>query len=194
MRAKLAALSALAVVLAALPADAAPTGATPTPVAPANGASVRVQPPPGFANGDLTLRWSIVYDCPGPADIHSSYPQIRQAGSGGEFDSEQRGGPFLGNGTFSAPTSLFPKSVPVKYEWRVFWACGATENYAGEQGSSQVFTFTVLPTGPSAAELAAAKKRLAARLKQCARLRTRKQRQACVKKARADYARAIRRG
>ena len=176
--------------------------ATPTLLSPANGASVNVVPPKGFANGDVPFRWSIVYpDCPGPDTIHSSYVEFRQAGSG-EFAATQRGGPFLGNGSFTTPGNVFPQTKPIRYEWRVFWACGATDGFAGSQGRSAVFTFTVLPRGsavqPTCAKLSGkergrclALRRRNAELERCAALKP-SRRNACMAAARAAYRRATR--
>jgi hypothetical protein len=185
--------------LAAISASAAGAGA-PVPLSPAAGAKVKVTPPKGFANGDIPFRWSITYpDCPGSASIHSSYVEYRQAGVG-EFQPTQRGGPFLGDGTFTTPGNVFPKATPLRFEWRVFWACGATEDFPGSQGRSPVTTFTVLPLGASAATGCAAlagarrtrclalKKRTAA-LERCARLAVAK-RPACRAKAHAAFRRA----
>jgi hypothetical protein len=180
---------------------AAASAGVPVLIAPAQGAAVKVTPAKGFANGDVPFRWSISYpDCPGPADIHSSYVEYRQAGTG-EFAATQRGGPFLGDGTFTTPGNVFPATKPVRYEWRVFWACGATEGFAGSQGRSPVRSFTVLPLGattkPCAALSGAAKtrclalRRRAAALRRCATL-AEARRPACRAAARAAFRRATR--
>jgi hypothetical protein len=188
------------VILLAAFAPTAVAG-VPTPLSPANGASVRVTPPKGFANGDIPFRWSITYpDCPGPASIHSSYVEFRRAGQG-DFQPTQRGGPFLGDGTFTTPGNVFVPKTATRYEWRVFWACGATEDFAGSQGRSTVLTFTVLPPAarqPSCASLAdkqrtrcLARKRHDAELARCAKLASAK-RATCVANARAAFRRATR--
>jgi hypothetical protein len=190
-------------VLAAVGVTAAAAG-VPVPRFPANGASVKVVPPKGYANGDVLFRWSITYpDCPGPADIHSSYVEYRQAGVG-QFLGTTRGGPFLGDGTFVTPGNVFPKANAVKYEWRVFWACGATGGFAGSQGRSAVQTFTLLPLGATAPKPACAAlkgkprtrclalRRRNAELKRCAKLKVTARRAACVKAAHAAYRRATR--
>jgi hypothetical protein len=176
--------------------------ATPVLQFPAGGASVKVIPPAGFANGDVPFRWSITYpDCPGPADIHSSWVEFREAGVG-EFGATQRGGPFLGDGTFTTPGNVFPQKTAVQYEWRVAWACGATEGFAGLRGESEPLTFTLLPLGAPAAQPACATmagkartrclalKRRNAELKRCAKLQRPARRAACAAAARAAYRRA----
>ena len=191
----------LGVVLAGVCASIAAAG-VPVPLFPANGASVKVTPPKGFANGDVPFRWSITYpDCPGPDSIHSSYVEYREAGSG-EFQGTTRGGPFLGDGTFTTPGNVFPQKTAVRYEWRVFWACGATGGFAGSQGRSQVFAFTLLPLGatakPACANLTGkkrvrclAQRRLDAELKRCAKLKPAR-RAACRAAARAAFRRSTR--
>lgn len=182
----------------------AATAGVPIPLSPADGASVKVTPPAGFANGDVPFRWSITYpDCPGTDSIHSSYVEFREAGVG-EFRGTTRGGPFLGDGTFTTPGNVFPQSTPVRYEWRVFWACGATGGFAGSQGRSEILTFTVLPLGGSAKPSACATKtgkqrtrclaakRRDAELKRCAKLKPARKRAACVKAAHAAFRRATR--
>lgn len=192
-----------ATVLAGMGATAALAG-VPKPLYPSKGAAVIVAPPKGFGNGDVQFRWSITYpDCPGPDGIHSSYVEFRQAGVG-EFRGTQRGGPFLGDGTFTTPGNVFPQSKPVRYQWRVFWACGATTNFAGSQGRSQVLAFTLLPLGAVAKPAPCAKlngkkrtrclalRRLNTELKRCAKLKPAARKAACTRAARAAYRRAIR--
>jgi hypothetical protein len=121
------------------------SAASATVVSPAEGSTQTVTPAPGFANGDLPLQWTVEYSgCPGSDNIHSSSAQIRPVGTT-EWQGLTRGGPFLGPGTFSTPASLFPGTVATAYEWRAFWACGATLNFAGAQGVSASVTFTLLP-------------------------------------------------
>jgi hypothetical protein len=200
MRTSAACLLAVAAALAAAPA--ALGAPVPTPLAPVGGASVAATPPPGFANADVPLQWSITYDCPGPASIHSSYPQARVAGQGG-FLATQRGGPFLGDGTFTTPLNVFPGARPVTWEWQVFWACGATDGFAGAQGTSQAVTFTLLPAGAAApgtdacAGLAGraratcrAKATRTRQLERCAE-RQGAARRGCEARARAAYRRAL---
>jgi hypothetical protein len=180
------------------------TAAAPIPLYPANGAQVKVTPPTGFANGDVPFRWSITYpDCPGPDSIHGSWVEYREAGVG-EFLATQREGPFLGDGTFTTPGNVFPQSTPVRYEWRVAWACGATLDFAGSQGRSEILTFTLLPVGASAKPSACANlsgkqrtrclaaKRRDAELKRCAKLKPARKRAACIKAAHAAFRRATR--
>jgi hypothetical protein len=180
---------------------AAASAGVPVLIAPAPGAAVRVTPPKGFANGDVPFRWSIGYpDCPGPADIHSSWVEYREAGKG-DFTATQRNGPFLGDGTFTTPGNVFPASKPVRYEWRVAWACGATEDFAGSQGRSPARSFTLLPLGtavkPCTTLTGAAKtrclalRRRAAALRRCATL-AEARRPACRAAAQAAFRRATR--
>ncbi len=114
----------------------------PTVVSPTAGTALELTPPAGFANLDHPLQWTITYDCPGPASIHSSYAERRPAGAA-DWQGQLRDGPFLGDGSFSTPSTFFPVAQPAQWEWRVFWACGATEGFAGSQGTSAPVSFTV---------------------------------------------------
>ena len=144
-------LVVIAALVPALFTASVAAGGVPAPVYPAAGAVVKVTPPAGFANGDIDFRWSITYpDCPGPDSIHSSYVEFHEVGKG-DFKPTQRGGPFVGNGTFTTPGNVFPKSVATHYEWRVFWACGATIDFAGSQGRSDTVAFTLAPLGGGSA-------------------------------------------
>ncbi len=190
----------LAVVAALAAAPAALAAPVPTPLSPAPGASVAATPPPGFANADIPLQWSIVYDCPGPASIHSSYAHARPAGQA-EFQPTSRGGPFLGDGSFTTPLNVFPGASPIAWEWRVFWACGATAGFAGAQGTSATVPFTLLPLGGGAPGSCAgldgralavcrAKGARTAQLDRCAD-RSGAAKAACEVRARAAYRRAL---
>jgi hypothetical protein len=211
-------VAAAAAVVVAAGATAAAGAPVPTPITPAAGQAVLLTPPAGFANGDVNLTWSIVYDCPGPAGIHSSYVHLRRPGDA-DWQSEQRGGPFLGDGQFSVPATFFPTAQPAAWEWRVFWACGATGGFAGAQGTSDPVPFTVAlppapappaPTAPTAptpttpapqpcagrtgSALVICRARLArnARLTACAKIAKAKRRAACRVTARARYTRTVR--
>jgi hypothetical protein len=189
-RALIAALAVAAVgPAAALAVDA-------KPVSPVSGASVTIKPKAGFANGDAKLTWSIAYpDCPGPDSIHSSYVEIREPGY--DWRGESRGGPFLGDGTFTALTSLFPGKTARKIEWRVFWGCGATDGFAGMQGRSAPTSFVLQPASACAGLVGAPKARCTAKetrdakLKACAAIKAKAARDACSKRARDAYAKAI---
>ncbi len=177
----------------------------PLPRYPADGTTVKVTPPSGFANGTVPFRWSITYpDCPGPDDIHSSAVVSRHAGVG-EFQAVG-GGPFLGDGTFTNPAGSFFPQPPFDYEWKVFWACGATDNFAGAQGYSGVMHFTIVHslatstpapkprvctslTGKQRSNCLALKRR-DTELRRCGSLPA-VRRAACVAGARAAYRRAI---
>jgi hypothetical protein len=191
----------LVVVFLALPGAA--LAVTAKPVTPAAGASVTIVPKPGFANGDAKLTWTIDYgaDCPGPDSIHNSWAEIREPGH--DWRAEQRDGPFLGNGTFTTRSTFFPGKTARKIEWRIGWACGATENFAGLRGQSEPTSFTLQPaastttTSPCASLTGKAKARCLAKqtrdkqLAKCAAIKSRTSRDACAKKARDAYARAI---
>jgi hypothetical protein len=179
-------------------------GVTAKPVTPAGGASVTITPKPGFGNGDAKLTWTIDYgaDCPGPDSIHSSWAEIREPGY--DWGAEQRDGPFLGNGTFTTRSTFFPGKTARKIEWRIGWACGATENFAGLRGQSEATFFMLQPAGTAAtttspcSSLAGkakarclAKQKRDAQLKKCAAIKAKTSRDACAKKARDAYARAI---
>ena len=195
-------LLAIAMVVAlGWSAGAALGAATPTPLTPAAGQAVVLAPPAGFANGDVTFAWSIVYVCPGPASIHSSYIELREPGDAA-WRGVTTGGPFLGDGQFTLSATFFPEARPAAWEWRVFWACGATLNFAGEQGVSVPVPFTVaLPavakppcadlTG-SALVICRSKRTRDARLAACANRPTAKKRAACRVRARALHTRTVR--
>jgi hypothetical protein len=205
--------AAAAAVAVAAGATAAAGAPVPTPISPAAGQAVLLTPPAGFANGDVTFAWSITYDCPGPASIHSSYVHLWRPGDA-DWQSEQRGGPFLGDGQFSVPATFFPTAQPAAWEWRVFWACGATGGFAGAQGTSDPVPFTVAlpqapgppapvtppgppapattPTPPCAGLEGTARAICRARLAACARIRKATPRAACRVSARAQYTRTVR--
>jgi hypothetical protein len=195
-----------AAVLAAAVLVVVPTAAlavTARPVSPIAGTAVTVTPQPGFANGDARLTWTSDFpDCPGPDSIHSSWVELREPGY--DWGAEQRDGPFLGNGTFTTRTTLFPGKTPRKIEWRVSWACGATEDFAGLQGRSDATFFVLQPAGtastaasPCASLAGKSKTRCLAKhkrdlqLKRCAAIKAKPARDACAKKARDAYAKAI---
>jgi hypothetical protein len=82
--------------------------------------------------------------------------------------------------------------------------CGATEDFAGSQGRSNVFTFALLPLGTTTPKQAACMKltgklrtrclaleRRATELRRCAKLKPAK-RTACVAAAQAAFRRATR--
>ncbi len=177
-------------------ADSAGADPTLTLLSPADGASVTVTPPPGFGNGDVPLRWSIAYDCPGPrtGGFHTSNPEYREVG-GSYWQPTARGGPFDGDGTFSAPANVFPQSSPVDYEWRIFWSCGAAGTFAGDQGYSEVRRFTLLPIGakpPSTHSCAGLSGKRLARCKlkraverKCGSIKKKSKRARCGKRVRA---------
>jgi hypothetical protein len=193
-------------------------GVVATPLSPAAGEVVALTPPTGFANIDHSLTWSITYDCPGGASIHSSYAQRRPVGTT-DWQSQTRDGPFLGDGQFSTPSSFFPVAVPAAWEWRVFWACGATIGFAGRQDVSAAVPFTVVlagaattpattptPVTPQPAPVTApcanltgwakalcrAKRTRATRLAACAKIGKAKRRAACRVRARARFVRTLR--
>jgi hypothetical protein len=203
MRPRYACALVLASALLAL-APAPALAVTAKPVTPAGGASVTIVPKKGFANGDARLTWTIDYgaDCPGPDSIHSSWVEVREPGY--DWGATQREGPFLGNGTFTTPANFFPGKTARKVEWRVSWACGATENFAGLQGRSNATFFMLQPAGatatttsPCSSLTGKAKTRCLAKqtrdkqLAKCAAIKAKAPRDACVKKARDVYARAI---
>ncbi len=196
-----------AAVLAAAVLVVVPSAAlavTARPVSPIAGTAVTVTPQPGFANGDARLTWTIEYpDCPGPESIHSSWVEVREPGY--DWGAEQRGGPFLGKGTFTVLTTLFPGETARKIEWRVGWACGATADFPGVRGESGPTWFTLQPaasTAPAASPCAGTtgknhmrclpKAKRDAQLERCAAIKAKKSRAACAKKARDAYAKAIR--
>ncbi len=192
---------AIAMVAPGWSAGAALGVTVPTPLTPAAGEAVLLTPPAGFANGDVNFTWSIVYDCPGSASIHSSYIERRQPADAA-WQAEQRGGPFLGDGQFTLPATFFPVARPAAWEWRVFWACGATLDFAGAQGTSVPVPFTVALPGvakPPCADLTGSalvicrsKRARDARLAACAKRPTAKKRAACRVRARALHRRTVR--
>jgi hypothetical protein len=127
--------------------------ASATTLSPANGASVTIQPKPGFGNGPLTLRWSVEFsDCPGTDMLHDSFPEIRPKGAGESDWRQVPHSPHFGPGTFADEAFLdLPKS-PVAYEWRIRWQCGGFgTTFPGAVGFSPMAAFTLLP-GSSAAQ------------------------------------------
>jgi hypothetical protein len=191
-----------AAVLIVLPCAA--LAVTARPVSPAGGTGVTVNPQPGYANGDARLTWSIEYpDCPGPDSIHSSWIEVREPGFG--WSNEQRGGPFLGNGTFTVLATFFPGKTPRRIEWRVGWTCGATADFPGRLGESAPTWFVLQPAGSPATSPAPctslagksrtrclAKAKRDGQLERCAAIKAKPARGACAKTARDAYAKAIR--
>jgi hypothetical protein len=189
-------------------------GVVATPISPSAGQAIVLTPPAGFANADIGLTWSITFDCPGPASIHGSSAQRRLIGTT-DWQAQGRDGPFDGDGVFTTPASFFPVAAPAAWEWRVFWACGATLGFEGSQGVSEEVPFTVTlggaapptPITPQPAPVATppcasltgrakalcrAKLARTARLKSCSRIGKAKPRAACRVRARALYTRTVR--
>jgi PASTA domain-containing protein len=126
--------------------------ASATTLSPANGASVTIQPRPGFGNGPLTLRWSVEFsDCPGDDILHDSFPEIRPKGAGQPDWQQVPHSPHFGPGTFADDAFLDLPTSPVAYEWRIRWQCGGYGTaFPGAVGYSPIAAFTLLPESAAA--------------------------------------------